>query len=36
MALGVVVVEGAPYSGSLIAARLAMKFGPEVFGVPCR
>src|SRR5271169_5533009 len=34
MALGVVVVEGAQYSGSLITARLAMEFGREVFGVP--
>jgi len=34
MALGVVVVEGAQYSGSLIAARLAMEFGREVYGVP--
>jgi DNA processing protein len=34
MALGVVVVEGAQYSGSLITARLAMDFGREVFGVP--
>jgi DNA processing protein len=32
--LGVVVVEGAQYSGSLISARLAMEFGREVFGVP--
>jgi DNA processing protein len=34
MALGVMVVEGAQYSGSLITARLAMEFGREVFGVP--
>lgn len=34
MALGVVVVEGAQYSGSLITARLAMEFSREVFGVP--
>jgi DNA processing protein len=34
MTLGVVVVEGAQYSGSLITARLAMEFGREVFGVP--
>jgi len=33
MALGVVVVEGAQYSGSPITARLAMGFGREVFGV---
>jgi DNA processing protein len=34
MELGVVVVEGAQYSGSRITARLAMEFGREVFGVP--
>jgi DNA processing protein len=34
MAAGVVVVEGAQYSGSLITARLAMEFGREVYGVP--
>jgi DNA processing protein len=34
MPLGVVIVEGKPYSGSLITARLAMEFGREVFGVP--
>lgn len=34
MALGVVVVEGAQYSGSLITARLAMESGREVYGVP--
>lgn len=34
MALGVVVVEGAQYSGSLITARLAMEFSREVYGVP--
>jgi DNA processing protein len=32
--LGVIVIEGAPYSGSLVTARLAMEFGREVFGVP--
>jgi DNA processing protein len=36
MALGVVVVEGAQYSGSMITAPLAMEFGREVFGVPGR
>ncbi len=34
MPLGVVVIEGAQYSGSLITARLATEFGREVFGVP--
>lgn len=34
MPLGVVVIEGAEFSGSLITARLAMEFGREVFGVP--
>jgi DNA processing protein len=34
MSVGVVVVEGAQCSGSLIAARLAMEFGREVYGVP--
>ena len=34
MTLGVVVVEGAQYSGSLITARLGMEFGREVYGVP--
>jgi DNA processing protein len=32
--LGVLSVEGAQYSGSLITARLAMEFGREVYGVP--
>ena len=27
-------MEGKPYRGSLITARLAMEFGREVFGVP--
>src|SRR5581483_7915476 len=34
MALGVIVVQGAQYSGSLITSRLAMEYGREVFGVP--
>ena len=34
MPLGVVVIEGAEFSGSLITARLAMDFGREVYGVP--
>jgi len=34
MPLGVLIVEGKQYSGSLITARLAMEFGREVFGVP--
>jgi DNA processing protein len=34
MPLGVIIVEGAQYSGSLITARLAMEFDREVFGVP--
>jgi DNA processing protein len=34
MPLGVVIIEGAEFSGSLITARLAMEFGREVFGVP--
>lgn len=34
MPLGVVVVQGAQYSGSLITARLGTEFGREVYGVP--
>ena len=34
MSLGVLVVQGAQYSGSLITARLGMEFGREVYGIP--
>jgi len=34
MSLGVLGVQGAQYSGSLITARLGMEFGREVYGVP--
>jgi DNA processing protein len=34
LGLGVIVVEGAQYSGSTITARLGMEYNREVFGVP--
>lgn len=34
MPLGVLIIEGKQYSGSLITAQLAMEFGREVYGVP--
>ena len=34
MPIGVIIVEGKRYCGSLITVRLAMEFGREVFGVP--
>ena len=32
--LGVVVIEGAQYAGSLMTPRVVMEFGREVFAVP--
>jgi DNA processing protein len=34
MPLGVIVAQGAQYSGSLITSRLGMEFGREVYGIP--
>ena len=34
MSIGVLIVEGAQYSGSSITAKLAMEMGREVFAVP--
>jgi DNA processing protein len=34
LALGVVVVQGEQYSGSIITARLGMEFGREIYAVP--
>ena len=34
MPIGVIMVEGKQYSGSLITARTAMEFGREAFGLP--
>jgi DNA processing protein len=34
MPIGVIMVEGKQYSGSLITARPAMEFGREAFGLP--
>jgi DNA processing protein len=34
ISLGVVVVQGSQYSGSLIMERLGMEFGREVYGLP--